>query len=221
MQDKITFSFVRFWANMRRVHRILGRDSQWYKQLQVFLLILNERGRRASWTYNQLWLETSTDAGLDAWGIRYGVERKAGETDEQYRERLVIERSFRDGKADLQAKRKRLLQYIGNIQPEELSIVSVYQIQDAQSSYAMGGRIDQAVFTRKYILYRYRIQLPGLPESQDREQLIYLISQLTIGGNVPEFREDHGAIDWMQMGGSPSNPIGSRRSEQKHNLRIY
>lgn len=207
---------------MRRSIRALGPASQWYMQLRVFLLVMDQRAVMASWTYNQIWLESATDIGLDLWGVRYQIQRNAGEQDESYRERLIVERAFRDGKSDLQSKRKRLIQYLGDVDSADVKIQSVYNLPVAKESFYMGGPIDQPNYTRKYILFRYWIELPALSGGPTtRQKIVGLIAQLNIGGNIPEFRESQPDIDWMTMGGTMGETIGSRRSEHYKNILTY
>ncbi|MBV6348832.1 hypothetical protein KKQ82_07395, partial [Leptospira interrogans] len=114
MSDKFTFNFdSTVWKNQRSLIRKLGVDSLWYKVLKSILSILNERAVRLSWLYRQMWLETSDGFGLILWGTRYKIEKLPGETDDLYRNRLLLAKLFKMSIASVSSKRQGLQFSIG------------------------------------------------------------------------------------------------------------
>ncbi len=216
-----SFNFDNFFQSMRRSIRQLGINSQWYNQLKVFLSILSVKTQKLNWLYSQLFLDTSTDQGLLAWGVRYGIERKPLENDEDYRRRLIIERDLRIASSLSLSLKASILAIIAGIQKSQVSITTVYSSKDGKSTFRMGGKLGQHNMTRKYMLYRYLISLPALALNANRSALLKAALQMNYAGNIPEFREDQGAVDWFAMGGSVSSPLASRRSEINRKIRVY
>lgn len=139
MSDKFIFDFdSTVWKNQRSLIRKLGVDSLWYKILRSILSILNERAGRLSWLYRQMWLETSDGFGLILWGTRYKIEKLPGETDDLYRNRLLLAKLFKMSIASVSSKRQ-VIQFSTGLDPEEISYFKVYKSEEAKNCFVMGG----------------------------------------------------------------------------------
>lgn len=210
--NRFQFEFLKaWWPNLRRAIRALGSQSIWYRFLERLNRSFIRRAEKASWIYRQQNLETSESYGLDLWGQRMQLARREAESDADYRSRLLILRAVRSSGAAISVK-KMIVQ---SITGTAVSMFKIYRSAlHLQDMFWIGGPLDSIQFSRKYILYRYRIYLPALAEAFDRIGLNRALAQINIGGNWPEFRENLGPFTPMGMGRPYTLPLQSRRSEQ-------
>ncbi|AOP32574.1 hypothetical protein A0128_00985 [Leptospira tipperaryensis] len=221
MSDHFYFDFnSSVWKNQRSLIRKLGISSLWYKILKSLLSILEERATRLSWLYRQMWLETSDGFGLILWGARYKIAKLPGETDESYKNRLLLAKTFKLSIASVSSKRQ-VIQYSTEVDVNEIQYSKVYESEDAKNCFVMGGALDGRMMSRKYTLYRYRFLFPKLSTSFDREALIRSMENVNIGGNVCELWEDQGSFEPFIMGGALTNQFHSRRAEKIREYLIY
>ncbi|ASV04952.1 hypothetical protein ACO2J1_02340 [Leptospira interrogans] len=221
MSDKFTFNFnSTVWKNQRSLIRKLGVDSLWYKVLKSILSILNERAVRLSWLYRQMWLETSDGFGLILWGTRYKIEKLPGETDDLYRNRLLLAKLFKMSIASVSSKRQ-VIQFSTGLDPEEIRYSKIYKSEEAKNCFTMGGILDQRMMSRKYVLFRYRFFFPKLSDSFNRSALVQSIENVNIGGNVCELWENQGEFDPFVMGGNLTGQFHSRRAEKIREYSVY
>lgn len=168
------------WLNLRRKIRTLGVDSLWYRALSALLNgILNDRAKRASWLYRQMWLESSDGYGLILWGQRYGISKLYGESDDDFRLRIMQERAlYKAGPTN--ANRKKVLTYIYNT--TNIKIERVYDWH-----YTIGGEIGEPIGSINYARFAYRIYVYDVPVEKMTEANHYralkFIRALNIFGN--------------------------------------
>ncbi|MBM9499372.1 hypothetical protein JWG44_03815 [Leptospira sp. 201903071] len=221
MSDRFHFDFDSFvWKNQRSLIRKLGTSSLWYKILRSLLSILGDRASKLSWLYRQMWLETSDGFGLILWGTRYKIAKLPGETDDSYRNRLLLAKTFKLSIASVSSKRQ-VIQYSTGVAANEIRYSKVYESDDAKECFVMGGVLEGRMMSRKYILFRYRFLFPKLSDSFDRSSLIRSIENVNIGGNVCELWEDQGSFEPFVMGGTLTNRFHSRRVEKIKEYSIY
>ena len=182
MNNRFSFSFVSFtWKNLRRKIRSLSSESVWFRVLSSLLQILSERSTRASWLYNQIWLESSSDYGLTLWGQRYGIPRLLNETDSDYKDRIFRERMF-VGNGATNASRKKAIAFILGIPTTQI------EIKQIRNFFGCGGVIGSPVGDLDYLKHIYRIYITGVenPEPTQIEKLFSILDSINVGGNVPE-----------------------------------
>lgn len=183
-----------------------GETSLWYKLTFAATILLNDRSDRAEWLRNQIWLDSSSDIGLDLWGQRFGIPRNYGELDDDYRARIILERMI--GGDASNKSRQQILQAIMGIDPAQIRIERV--IDD---HFAMGAPIGSPVGSRDYAMHVYRIYAPCPTDYQDRvDKVSKMLDKINIGGNYWEL--------WLETGiqsGQPTNnddrPIGGENAE--------
>lgn len=221
MSDRFSFDFDSYvWKNLRSLIRRQGTSSLWYRGLKSILSILNERSSRLNWLYRQFWLETSDTLGLSLWGVRYGIDKRPGESDDSYRNRLLLAKLFKMAEPTVATKRQ-VIQYATGLSSDEISCVKIYSSEEGKSGFCMGSEVDREMFSRKYILTRYRFIFSGLSDSFDRNGLSKTVDAVNVGGNVPELWEYRGEFDPFVMGGTLTGKFQSRRSEKVREFAIY
>ncbi|EMO79197.1 hypothetical protein LEP1GSC126_2862 [Leptospira kirschneri str. 200801774] len=221
MSDRFSFDFNSYvWKNLRSLIRRQGTSSLWYRGLKSILSILEERSSRLNWLYRQFWLETSDTLGLSLWGVRYGIDKRPGESDESYRTRLLLAKLFKMSEPTVTTKRQ-ILQYATGLYSDQISYLKIYSSEEGKSGFFMGGSLSLRMISRKYILHRYRFLFPKLPDSFDRNGLRNAMDNVNVGGNVPELWEDQGEFDPFVMGGTLTGKFQSRRSEKIREFAIY
>jgi hypothetical protein len=209
---RFSFEFLKaWWPNLRRAIRALSTESIWYRFLERLNRTLELRAVRASWIYKQQNLETSDTYGLDLWGQRLQLPRAEGENDTAYRSRLLIHKAVQASGASIAIKKMIVQSLTGTA----VQIFKIYRSAlHLESMFVVGGPYEAIQFSRKYILYRYRVLLPALDEAFNRIGLIRALARINIGGNWPEIREDLGPFTPMGVGRPYTLPLQSRRSEQ-------
>ncbi|EMO60718.1 hypothetical protein LEP1GSC133_4436 [Leptospira borgpetersenii serovar Pomona str. 200901868] len=221
MSDFFQFDFdSTVWRNQRSLIRKKGTESFWYKALNAMLKILEERASRLNWLYRQFWLETSDTLGLSLWGVRYGIDKRPGESDESYRTRLLLAKLFKLSIPTVATKRQ-VIQYATGLFADEISYVKLYTSEEGESGFRMGSEMDRKMLPRKYILTRYRFLFSGLPDSFDRNGLSKAVDAVNVGGNVPELWEYRGEFDPFVMGGTLTGKFHTRRAEKVREYSIY
>jgi hypothetical protein len=221
MSDRIQFNFDSYvWKNQRKSVRSSGTSGLWYRALNSLLQILVNRSTRLSWLYRQFWLETSDGPGLNAWGIRYRIRRRPGESDNNYKTRIILERLFKLSVPSVSTK-IQVISAITGLARSQFEYKSVYKDEVGKDLFRMGSPISLPMMTRKYILHRYRFILPPLPIEFDRASLVEGLNNVNIGGNVPEIWEDAGEFDPFVMGGTLSGKLLSRREERTREVLVY
>ncbi|RHX94995.1 hypothetical protein DLM76_06585 [Leptospira yasudae] len=221
MSDKFNFDFDSYvWKNQRNLIRKLGNSSLFYRILKSILSVLNERAVRLNWLYRQMWLETSDGFGLILWGARYKIQKLPGETDESYRNRLLLAKLFKMSIASVSSKRQ-VVQFSTGLNPEAIRYSKIYEAEETKDCFVMGGAPDQRMMSRKYMLFRYRFLFPKLADSFNRNSLVQSMENVNIGGNVCEFWEDQGPFEPFVMGGTLTGKMHSRRAERIREYSIY
>lgn len=221
MSDFFSFDFDSVvWKNLRASIRKKGNSSLWYRALNSILKILEDRDSRLSWLYRQMWLETSDTTGLVLWGVRFGIEKLLGESDESYRTRLLLGKLFRLSVPTVATKRQ-VIQYATGLSSDQISYVKLYTSDEGKSGFRMGSEMDRRMLPRKYILNRYRFLFSKLSDSFDRIRLSKAVDAVNVGGNVPELWEDRGEFDPFVMGGTLTGKFHTRRAEKVREFAIY
>lgn len=178
---RFNFNFLSgVWLNLRSRIRALGLDSLWFKSLSALIgNILVERSTRASWLFKQLWLESSDGYGLTLWGQRYSIARFPGEPDDDFRTRILTERSLLKGEGS-NANRKKILSYIyhtDNIRIERL----------CEWNFAIGGEIGEPIGNLDFARFSFRIYVFDIPSTQfsqaNHSKAIQLLSSINVFGN--------------------------------------
>lgn len=216
--NRFAFEFLKsWWPNLRRAVRALGSQSIWYRFLERLNRSMELRALRASWIYKQQNLETSDTYGLDLWGQRLLLARSEGESDADYKSRLLIHRAIRASGASIAVK----TMIVQSLTAAVTFIFKIYRSSlHLDYMFKIGGPFEAIQFSRKYILYRYRVLLPDLGDF-NRLALNRALAQVNIGGNWPEIREDLGPFTPMGMGRVYTLPLQSRRSEQTQLELVY
>ncbi|RHX92006.1 hypothetical protein [Leptospira stimsonii] len=221
MPDRFNFNFDSFvWKNQRSLVRKLGTSSLWFKILKSLLSILDERAVRLSWLYRQMWLETSDGFGLILWGARYKIAKLPGETDDSYRNRLLLAKTFKLSIASVSSK-KQVIQYLTQLDANDIQYSKLYESDDAKNCFVIGDTLDGTMMSRKYLLFRYRFSFPKPSSSFDRNALVTSMENVNIGGNVCELWEEQGAFEPFVMGGTLTNQLHSRRAVKIREYSIY
>ncbi|MCB1158215.1 MAG: hypothetical protein KDK45_11995 [Leptospiraceae bacterium] len=161
---RFSFSFkTEVWQNLRYKIRSLGIESLWYRSLYALLNnILDDRAKRASWIYRQMWLESSDGYGLTLWGQRYSISRFYGERDDDFRLRILQERAlFKAGPTN--ANRKKILTYI-----YDTSNIRIERVYDWH--YTIGGEIGEPIGSIDYARFAYRIYVYDIPSEKMTEE---------------------------------------------------
>ncbi len=184
------FSFANFARNLRRSIRQLRPESQWQRQLRAFLAVLVAKTQSLNWLYKQLFVATSSEQGLIDWGHRLEIERHTQESDEAYRRRLVIEKSIRDSKKINLALKRTIVAELTGLEPEQIQVESIYSSDVGRKTGMMGGPLSQPIMTRRWLLYRYRVRLPKIPDGISRNDLLAALRRVTHAGNWPEIIEE-------------------------------
>lgn len=193
------------WVNLRVSIRRLGVDSVWYKTLEALVSVFSGYTTKANWIYAQIWLETATENGLDLWGLRYGIRRLTGESDNDFRNRIIQRKLINTTGIPISQKR----QYIADVLGIDVSEV-IIQNQTGNQSMAMGETIGSLVSSRNYTVYGYVIKIPAITDSGKRQRMVELISSTNIGGNYPVFSEYSGSYESLSMGGLMGGMIRPR-----------
>lgn len=177
------------WMNMRRAIRSLGVGSLWYRSLDALLGVLVNRSLKAEWLLNQIFIETASGRGLDMWGKRYLLYRNLGESDYDFRVRILIEYAIRK-KSPSGTQRIDILSKVLKIDTSEIRVVNVYDYV-----FRVGGIVGKVCGTRNYDFFTYRIYLPALTEDMIN-RAIWVMNYMNIGGNVPELwvRDETGDV---------------------------
>ncbi|UML78216.1 hypothetical protein FH583_12115 [Leptospira interrogans] len=221
MSDRFSFDFDSYvWKNLRSLIKKQGTSSLWYRGLKSILSILDDRASRLNWLYRQFWLETSDTLGLSLWGVRYGIDKRPGESDESYRTRLLLAKLFKLSVPTVATKRQ-VIQYATGLPVDEISYVKLYTSEEGKTGFKMGSEVDRKMIPRKYILHRYRFLFPKLSDSFDRNGLSKAVDAVNVGGNVPELWEDQGEFEPFVMGGTLTGKFQSRRSDKICEFAIY
>jgi hypothetical protein len=192
MADELSakrFDFERdVWANERKAVRATGRWSFWYKILFSLTFLLHDRALRADWLRNQIWLDSSSDYGLVLWGQRYRIPKYYGESDDDYKARIISERLIARGDAS-NASRKKILNVVYGIPVSDIRIVRLYDYH-----MPVGGAIGSAIATRDHAMHDYRIYAP-IPSDVDGRlsKAMRMMNDINIGGNVLQLWFDKGA----------------------------
>ena len=224
MNARFSFDFeLLVWNNLRRAIRALGSGSTWFKILSRWNGILEARAEKATWIFNQTAIETAEDKGLDWWGQRpaYSAPRRRneGESDDDYRDRLLEIRAQNSAGTTLGAKETIVQSFI----PDGV-VVTAENVRGSvphQENYRVGSNTGTRCFSRIYIRFRYRFWLGILPDTYDREKLNTVIEKVNVGGNVPEFREDRGPFLPMIVGASAQRRVASRRAESVRLVQVF
>ncbi|WP_016759415.1 hypothetical protein [Leptospira weilii] len=221
MPDRFSFEFDSYvWNNLRSLIKRQGTSSLWYRGLKSILSILEERASRLNWLYRQFWLETSDTLGLALWGVRYGMDKRPGESDDSYRNRLLLAKLFKMAEPTVATKRQ-ILQYATGLSSDQISYLKIYSSEEGKSGFFMGGPTSLRMISRKYILHRYRFLFPKLQDSFDRNGLRNAMDNVNVGGNVPELWEDQGTFDPFVMGGTLIGKFHTRRAEKVREYSIF
>ncbi|MBE7439134.1 MAG: hypothetical protein HS115_11805 [Spirochaetales bacterium] len=209
---RFSFAFlIAWWPNLRRAIRALPAESIWYRFLLRINLAFERRAVKASWIYKQQNLETSDSYGLDLWGQRMQLARAEGENDTDYKARLLIHRAVQSSGASISVK----MMIAQSLTGAAVQIFKIYRSSlHLDAMFRVGGPYEAIQFSRKYILYRYRVLMAALDESFNRIGLNRALQKINIGGNWPEFRENLGPFTPMGIGRPYTLPLQSRRSEQ-------
>lgn len=204
---RFVFDFYNWvWVNLRVSIRRLGSDSIWYKTLFALLSVFGNYTTKANWIYLQIWLETATENGLDLWGLRYGIRRLTGESDSDFRNRILLQKAIKTSGITLLQKR----QYIANILGVDISQIIV-QNQTWNTSLAMGGTIGSFISSRNMTVYGYKIFVPIITVPSKRQRMVDLINATNLGGNYPMFFEATGTnYESFAMGGIMGGMIRPR-----------
>lgn len=175
------FDFYRMvWQNLRQKIRDLGKTSLWYRALFALLSgILQDRAERASWLYRQMWLESSDGYGLVLWGQRYGISKLYGESDDEFRLRIMQERALYQA-GPTNANRKKVLTYIYD--------TTSIKIERAYDHHAkIGGEIGEPIGSIDYARFAYRIYVYDVPAEKlteaNHHKAIKFIRALNVFGN--------------------------------------
>ena len=209
------------WRNLPRYLRRLPETSYWYRVIHVLHIPFARRWERINWLYYQKWLESASGLGLDWWGIRLETPRIPGESDADYRGRLLIVYTMRRDDLSLATKVRRLVQFFTELSAENIRAESVYNTPEARNGFRMGGKLGEVrSFSRDYIYFTFRFILPDL-QSTDREKMISLIEEVTLAGNYPEFHEELGTIKYFGSGGRVGDPLSMRRMNLPRMYRSY
>lgn len=194
------FDFDRdVWPDQRRAVRATGKGSLWYRLLFALTLLLKERATRATWLRDQIWLDSSSEYGLTLWGQRYEIPRYYGETDDEYRARIISERMIARGDAS-NASRLKILNVVYGIDPADVRIERICDhhfaiggISDRGDEPGYEGGIGSPVGTRDYAMHAYRIYTP-LPADMEEKlgKVTGMMRDINIGGNVWELWFDKG-----------------------------
>lgn len=202
---RFLFDFAGFvWSNLRLSVRRLGVESVWYKTLFALTSVFGKYSEKASWMYNQIWLDTATDNGLDLWGRRYRVSR-IGESDDDYRIRILQKKAINTSGVSLSDKRG----YIASILGTDVSNVTINN-NIRLSGFGMGSAIGGMVRSRNYTIYGFVIDIPFLITAAKRARMIELVKDTNLGGNYPVFVERTGEFEVMEMGTAMGRVIRSR-----------
>lgn len=221
MSNRVTFDFDSYvWFNQRKAVRANGSNSLFYRALKIITKILENRATKLSWLYNQFWLEKSDGNGLVAWGIRYRIPKRPGESDNNYRNRILLDRLFKLSVPSVSTKLKALAVMTG-LSRSQIQYINLFNNDFGRNTFRMGDEISLPMMSRKYIIYRYRFYIPILPESFDRNELSSSLENVNVGGNVPEIWEDQGDFDPFVMGGSLTGKMVSRRSDRTREFLVY
>ncbi|MBE7413343.1 MAG: hypothetical protein HS129_15000 [Leptospiraceae bacterium] len=222
MPDRYLFKFDHWvWKNQRHTIRDKGITSLWYRGLKSILSILNNRSEKISWLYRQIWLDSSDSQGLAEWGIELELSKLPGESDDQFKSRLLLKEISRKTVPAVSAKLKSI-QILANVDSNEIQYFSIYRSSEAGiEHFRIGGMVNSPMMTRKYILFRYRLMIPSLPDNFDRNVLIKTLEKMNTGGNVFEIWEDKGEFLPFVMGGTLTGKFNSRRADKKRELYIY
>ena len=173
------------WKNQRWQIRETGSESLWYKALQSFLRILENRSQKITWLWDNLNFETSYGYGLDLWGARYRIPRLAGENDVAYKDRINFQFSYKQTPGNTANLKKIVAQLVGT-SSEKIIIERVYP-----HHYVMGGAIGSPVSTRDYAHYTYRIYVPKeiVVNEIQRGLILWAISTIETAGSLYELWE--------------------------------
>lgn len=221
MSDRVEFDFDSYvWKNQRKRIRSTGVSGLWYRALNSLLLILEKRAEKLSWLYRQFWLESSDGPGLTAWGVRFRIPRRPGESEMNYRIRILLERLFKLSVPSISIK-MQVISTITGLTRSQIQYKSVYKDNIGRDLFRMGDELGKPMMSRSYILYRYRFYIPAMPESFDRNSLARGLDNVNIGGNVPEVWEDAGDFDPFVMGGTLTGKLHSRREERTREVLVY
>lgn len=206
MPDPDIFNFDRdVWSDQRRALRATGKKSIWYRIIKALSILLLERAERAVWLRKQIFLDTSDGYGLTLWGQRYEIPRYYGESDDDYRNRIISERMIARGDAS-NASRKKILNVVFGINPSDVQILRIYDyhfsvggISDRGNEPSHKGAIGSVVSTRDYAVYTYRIYAP-LPEDLEMKlkKALSMMRDINIGGNYWELWFEKGNQSGLQ-----------------------
>lgn len=183
------------WRNLRPKIRRLGESSFWYKFLFSVNQIFQNRIDLFYWLFDQIWLETSSENGLDAWGRRYKIPRLENESDESYKARLLFYRANR--KSGLSRKQKAVV--LENLLGLQSGIIKIENIRNA--SWAMGDPIGSPIANSSFEVFGYRVTIDTELSESNRAILVSYINQVNIGGNYPTFTELKPIHPIYSMGG--------------------
>ncbi|MCX8000142.1 MAG: hypothetical protein N3A69_14510 [Leptospiraceae bacterium] len=200
------------WKNQRKRIRNLGESSLWFQVLFALNKIFQTRAELFGWIYNQIWLETSSEFGLDAWGKRFKIPRQANEDDSSYKTRILFYKTNRQ--TGLSRKQKSI--YLESLLNLASGTIQIYNIQNV--SMRIGSPIGSPIAKRSLEVYGYIVKINRELTDSKRALLVSFIENVNIGGNYPIFAELKPFIPIFKMVGRIGHQVISKNATPR---RIY
>lgn len=179
--------------------------SNWYYLLLGLSKIFDLKLENLKVLRDSIWLESSTEDRLNAWGKRYFVNRLENESDESYRNRIIFKRQITKSGVS-RAQKAIILETLLALPANSIRIENARDI----SVFRIGDPIGTGISSKKYFTFSYTIFINR--ELSDSQKLILkeYIGLVNIGGNFPLFAELKPPFPITKMGGQIGDVVISK-----------
>lgn len=184
------------WLNLRVKIRNLKENSIWYKTLFSLSKIFDNKMEIVEKLKKNIWLESATEDGLNAWGKRYRMIRLENESDETYKNRILFKRSL--SKSGVSRKQKSII-----LEGLLLIPANSIRIENARDSsgFRIGDPIGTGIISQDYFVFSYTVFIDKELDSNQKIIAKEYIQNVNIGGNFPLFAELTPELTIFEIGG--------------------
>jgi hypothetical protein len=209
----MSFFLSYIWSNLRKSIRNLGITSNWYIILTALTKIFDSRVQNYNYVKDSLYLNSASGESLNDWGKRYNILRLENESEEDYKSRILFQRSIsKSGLSRLQKSR-----IIESILGLPIFSVKIENGQDRQG-FRIGDAIGTGIVSRAYNIFSYTVFISRQLSEEQREKLTNYIELVNIGGNFPFYAELQDEFNIFKTGGEIGSVI---LSKNQSNNQVY
>jgi len=194
------------WNNQRqKIRRFV--NSIWYNLLLGLSKIFDLKSEKLNFVRNNIWLESSSEIGLNAWGKRYNIPRLENESDLDYKTRILFKRQI--SKSGVSRKQKAIiLENLLGLPENSIRIENARNI----SVFRIGDPIGTGISSRDYFTFAYTVFVNRELSDEQKNILTSYIHLVNIGGNFPLFAELKPPFAVMAMGGKIGDVVVSKNN---------